>query len=91
MATASNGYVTVSPSSRTFTSSDWDSAQTFTVDGVDDGVQIAESYTATISHTASSSDALFNGATPTFFPSSEVNIIPSKSSLFVHPDYCCSQ
>ena len=58
--------------SRTFTSLTWDDTQTFTVSGTDDAVETAESYTATISHTASSSDPLFDGAAPLFFPSSEV-------------------
>lgn len=71
-ATASNGLITVTPSSRTFTSLTWDSTQTFTVDGVDDSVQTAESYTATVSHTASSTDGLFDGTAPMYFPSSEV-------------------
>lgn len=71
-ATASNDFINVVPTSRTFTSLTWDSTQSFTVDGVDDSVQTAESYTASISHTASSTDAVFDGTTPLFFPSSEV-------------------
>lgn len=76
--TASNSYVTVSPSSLLFTASDWDSTQLITVNGVNDGIQTAESYTATLSHTASSTDAMFDGTAPTFFPSSEVQFVPAK-------------
>lgn len=73
--TASNSYVTVSPSNLVFTSSDWDNTQTVTVAGVNDGFQTAESYTAALIHTASSTDALFDGTAPTFFPDSEVRFV----------------
>lgn len=84
-ASASDAYVSVTPGFFTFDSSNWDSAQTFTVNGVDDEVADAVSYTATISHVASSSDELFNAGAPTFFPSSEVRFNPDeggKSSQF---------
>lgn len=59
----------------TFTSGSWDNAQTITVRGVDDGVQTAESYTATVSHSASSSDPLFAGTAVAYFPSDEVGVL----------------
>lgn len=88
--TASNSYVTVSPSSLTFTSSDWDSTQSVTVGGVNDGTQTAEFYTATLSHAASSVDALFDGTAPTLFPSSEVRSVctwEKERSKISMPDY----
>lgn len=51
--------VTISPSSRTFTNSNWSTPQTFTVTAVDDGTTEGN-HTATISHTISSSDELYN-------------------------------
>lgn len=69
---ASNGYVTATTSPLTFTPGSWSDAQTVTINGVDDNIQVAESYTATISHTASSSDPLFDGEAVFYFPGSEV-------------------
>lgn len=56
----------------TFTWESWDSAQTITVSGVDDAIQTSESYTTTVTHTATSVDALFEGSAVVFFPSAEV-------------------
>lgn len=77
-ATASGTYITVSTSMPlTFTSGSWDTAQTITITGEDDALQTAEYYTGSISHTASSADALFDGDAVVFFPSTEVlNVKP---------------
>ncbi|MBI3464734.1 MAG: hypothetical protein HY000_17010, partial [Planctomycetes bacterium] len=53
--------VSVSPAALTFTSSNWNTARTVTVTAVDDGVDEASPHTGTISHSASSSDANYNG------------------------------
>ncbi len=79
MASTSNAdVVSVEPGSHTFDSSNWDIAETFTVNGEDDDVADAVSNTATISHTASSYDTLFNAGAPTFFPSLEVRFNPDE-------------
>ena len=51
---------TVSPSTLTFTSSNWDTPQTITVTAVNGGITEG-AHTATISHAVSSSDELYNG------------------------------
>ena len=56
----------------TFTSVSWNDAQSITITGAEDAIQTAESYTATVSHTASSTDSQFDGNSVVFFPSSEV-------------------
>ena len=53
--------LTVAPSSLTFTTSNWDTAQTVTVSAADD--DDAAAGTATITHTASSTDSGYNGIT----------------------------
>ena len=55
---------TVSPASLTFTSANWNTAQTVTVTGVNDNVDDGDiAYTAVIG-AASSTDALYNGINP---------------------------
>ena len=49
----SNGNATVDKSSLTFTASDWDTAQTVTVTGLNDDIDNASDLTATISNTPS--------------------------------------
>lgn len=56
----------------TFTPGSWDSAQTITVQGVEDAVETAESYASSLIHSVSSSDAEFDGSAPLWFPLSEV-------------------
>ena len=51
---------TVSPASLTFTSTDWNTAQTVTVTGVDDTINNTPPRTATVSHTATSGDSNYN-------------------------------
>lgn len=51
---------TVSPSSLTFTSANWSTPQTITVTAVDDS-SVEGAHNATISHTAASDDASYNG------------------------------
>ena len=51
---------TVSPATLTFTTTNWNTAQTVTVTGVDDKVDQSGNRTATISHSATSSDAQYN-------------------------------
>ena len=54
---------TVSPATLTFTTSNWNSAQTVTVMGVDDSVDQTGNRSVTISHGAASSDGNYNGNT----------------------------
>ena len=54
---------TVSPATLTFTTSNWNSAQTVTVMAVDDSVDEIGNRSVTISHGASSSDGNYNGNT----------------------------
>ena len=56
-----SGAATVSPATLTFTTSDWNSGQTVTVTGVDDFVAQSSGRSVTISHSATSSDANYNG------------------------------
>ena len=51
---------TVSPATLTFTPSNWNTAQTVTVTGVHDNVDQSGNHTAIITHTATSSDAVYN-------------------------------
>ncbi len=51
---------TVSPATLTFSPSNWTTAQTATVTGVDDDVDQSNNRRVTISHTATSSDASYN-------------------------------
>ncbi len=51
---------TVSSASLTFTSTDWNTAQTVTVTGVDDTINNTPPRTATVSHTATSTDTNYN-------------------------------
>ncbi len=52
---------TVSPATLTFTTSNWNTAQTVTVTGVDDNTDQTGKRSATISHTATSTDANYEG------------------------------
>ena len=64
LASNNTGALTVSPATLTFTSSNWNTAQTVTVTGVDN--QIADlngQRSAVVSLTSASSDAIFNGLT----------------------------
>ena len=54
---------TVSPATLTFTTTNWNSAQTVTVMGVDDSVDQTGNRSVTISHGATSSDGNYNGNT----------------------------
>ena len=55
------GAGTVSPATLTFTASNWQSAQTVTVTGVDDGIDQSNDRAMNISHSATSTDLLYNG------------------------------
>ena len=55
------GAATVSPATLTFTTTNWGTAQTVTVTGVDDDVDQSSDRSVTISHGATSSDADYNG------------------------------
>ena len=55
------GAATVSPATLTFTASNWQTAQTVTVTGVDDGTDQSNDRTVTISHSATSTDPLYSG------------------------------
>ena len=55
------GALTVSPATLTFTASNWQSAQTVTVTGVDDGIDQSSDRTVTISHNATSTDSIYSG------------------------------
>ena len=54
---------TVSPGTLTFTTTNWSSAQTVTVTGVDDNMDQSGNRSVTISHSAASTDANYNGNT----------------------------
>ena len=54
------GAATVGPTLLTFTPSNWNTAQTVTVTGVDDDVDQSNNRKVTISHTATSTDASYN-------------------------------
>ena len=54
---------TVSPGILTFTTTNWNSAQTVTVTGVDDNTDQPGNRSVTISHSAASTDANYNGNT----------------------------
>ena len=56
------GAVTVAPTSWTFTTSNWNTAKTFTVSGVEDSDYADE--TVTISHSVTSADSRYSGLTP---------------------------
>ena len=55
------GAATVSPATLTFSTSDWNSEQTVTVNGVDDFVDQSSDRSVTISHSATSSDTAYSG------------------------------
>ena len=57
------GAATVSPATLTFAPSNWNSAQTVTVTGVDDDVDQTGNRSVIISHSATSTDANYNGNT----------------------------
>ena len=57
------GAATVSPAALTFSTSNWNTAQTVTVTGVDDAVVQSSGRSVTISHSATSTDATYNGIT----------------------------
>ena len=54
---------TVSPGTLTFTTTNWNNAQTVTVTGVDDNMDQSGNRSVTISHSAASTDANYNGNT----------------------------
>jgi len=60
---------TVTPSSLTFTTANWNVAQTVTVTGVDDLVADGNVTVTIVSSTATSGDSNYNGATGPTFPS----------------------
>ena len=70
----STGVAGVAPRSRTFTTSNWDTAQSFTVSGVATG-------TATISHTATSADGDYSGLTVDKVKVTVTNPPPSSLSV----------
>ena len=57
------GAATVSPATLTFSTSNWNTAQRVTVTGVDDAVAQSSGRSVTISHSATSTDATYNGIT----------------------------
>jgi hypothetical protein len=59
ISSGDEGEATVSPSTLTFTTGNWDTPQTVTVTGVDD-TNIDGTQTVTITHTASSADSAYN-------------------------------
>ena len=63
VASGDTGAATVSPAMLTFSISDWNTAQTVTVSGVDDAVAQNSDRSVTISHSATSSDTAYNGIT----------------------------
>ena len=80
---------TVSPASLTFTTADWDTAQTVTVIGVDDDIDNpSDERTATLSHTPTSADAGYNtvpiaSVTVTVTDDDDAGITVSETELAV--------
>jgi len=64
-ATSPNNQVAVSPASLTFTSSNWNQAQTVTLSAVNDTVYESAPITATVQHIVTSSDARYSAIKPT--------------------------
>ncbi|NJN15506.1 MAG: hypothetical protein HC822_04030 [Oscillochloris sp.] len=56
-----DGLSTVSPTSLTFTAANWDTLQTVTITTISDSIDRGDTYTSTVSHSASSSDGFYNG------------------------------
>ena len=63
LANPDSGAVTVSPTSYTFTTTNWNTAKTFTVSGVEENSDYDDE-TVTISHSATSGDTKYSGLTP---------------------------
>ena len=61
VASGATGAATVVPATLTFTTANWNTAQTVTVTGVDDNVDQSNNRSATISHTATSTDTDYSG------------------------------
>ena len=73
VSSSDTGEGTVSSSSLTFTSANWDTTQTITVTGVDDDlIDGTQNYTITIG-AASSSDGNYNGINPTDLTATNAN------------------
>ena len=90
VVSSDSGAATVSPATLTFSTSDWNSEQTVTVTGVDDFVDQSSDRSVTISHSATSSDANYNGiaiadvrATVVDDDTAGVSIIESSGSTVV--------
>ena len=63
VASADTEVAMVSPSSLTFTTADWNTAQTVTVTGMNDNIDnVGDTRTVMVTHTATSSDPNYNGA-----------------------------
>ena len=84
------GAATVGPTILTFTPSNWNTAQTVTVTGVDDDVDQSNNRRVTISHTATSTDASYNnisiGAITVMVVNDDrtgVTVTPSDGSTFL--------
>ncbi len=74
--TVSSGAVTgatVNPATLTFTTSNWETAQTVTVTGVDDEVAQSSDRSVTISHSAVSNDPKYNGISISSITATVVN------------------
>ena len=63
VTSSDTGAATVSPAALTFSTSNWNTAQRVTVTGVDDAVAQSSGRSVTISHSATSGDATYNGIT----------------------------
>ena len=63
VASSNRTIATVNPATLTFTTSNWNTAQTVTVTGVDDNVAQGSARTVAISHSASSNDTVYDGIT----------------------------
>ena len=63
VASGTTAIATVSPATLTFTTGNWNTAQTVTVTGVDDNVDQSSNRSATISHTVTSTDSKYNNVT----------------------------
>ncbi len=73
VASAATAIATVSPAALTFTTSNYNTAQTVTVTGVDDEVDQSSDRSVTISHSAASSDLQYNGISISSITATVVN------------------
>src|SRR3569832_1143364 len=75
----------ITPSTMTFTTINWNLPQTVTVRAVDDGV-IECGHSATIAHSSSSSDVIYNGDTNSTVTAQIIVNVTVASMVFIGDD-----